>query len=161
MVIILIGDKMKKIAFIITILFIATMQVFADDNLLINDLNVKNGELSPKFDKYNNYYSITIDNNVTSLDFEYEYNKDLYEVKITNNENLVENKLIYVTIYNKESKEKNAYIFKVYLENTQTTVKTVEEEVPVVKKKQYNYAPLVGAICFILIIFVYYVIFLR
>lgn len=137
--------------------------VYADDNLLINDLKIKNATISPKFDQYNNYYSVTIDENTDKLDFEYDFNKDKYEVKITNNENLVENKLIYVTVYNKESKEKNTYIFKIYLEEVITTVKTVDNEEDTGKKdkKTTNYAPVIGTVCFLLIIFVYYVIFLR
>lgn len=137
--------------------------VYADDNLLINDLKINNATISPKFDQYNNYYSVTIDENIDKLDFEYDFNKDKYEVKITNNENLVENKLIYVTVYNKESKEKNTYIFKIYLEEVITTVKTVDNEEDIGKKdkKTTNYAPVIGTVCFLLIIFVYYVIFLR
>ena len=154
---------MKKLIFIITILFMEITIVYADDNLLINDLKINNATISPKFDQYNNYYSVTIDENTDKLDFEYEFDKDKYEVKITNNENLVENKLIYVTVYNKESKEKNTYIFKVYLEEVKTTVKTVDNEDDTVKKdkKTTNYAPVIGTVCFLLIIFVYYVIFLR
>lgn len=137
--------------------------VYADDNLLINDLKINNATISPRFDQYNNYYSVTIDENTDKLDFEYDFNKDKYEVKITNNENLVENKLIYVTVYNKESKEKNTYIFKIYLEEVITTVKTVDNEEDTGKKdkKTTNYAPVIGTVCFLLIIFVYYVIFLR
>lgn len=154
---------MKKLIFIITILFMGITVAYADDNLLINDLKIKNATISPKFDQYNNYYSVTIDENTDKLDFEYDFNKDKYEVKITNNENLVENKLIYVTVYNKESKEKNTYIFKIYLEEVITTVKTVDNEEDTGKKdkKTTNYAPVIGTVCFLLIIFVYYVIFLR
>lgn len=154
---------MKKLIFIITILFMGITIVYADDNLLINDLKINNATISPKFNQYNNYYSVTIDKNTDKLDFEYDFNKDKYEVKITNNENLVENKLIYVTVYNKESKEKNTYIFKIYLEEVITTVKTVDNEEDTGKKdkKTTNYAPVIGTVCFLLIIFVYYVIFLR
>ena len=154
---------MKKLIFIITILFMGITIVYADDNLLINDLKINNAFISPKFNQYNNYYSVTIDENTDKLDFEYDFNKDKYEVKITNNENLVENKLIYVTVYNKESKEKNTYIFKIYLEEVITTVKTVDNEEDTGKKdkKTTNYAPVIGTVCFLLIIFVYYVIFLR
>ena len=154
---------MKKLIFIITILFMGITIVYADDNLLINDLKINNATISPKFNQYNNYYSVTIDENTYKLDFEYDFNKDKYEVKITNNENLVENKLIYVTVYNKESKEKNTYIFKIYLEEVITTVKTVDNEEDTGKKdkKTTNYAPVIGTVCFLLIIFVYYVIFLR
>ena len=47
--------------------------VYADDNLLINDLKINNATISPKFDQYNNYYSVTIDENTDKLDFEYEF----------------------------------------------------------------------------------------
>ena len=93
------------------ILFSFTTNVFADDNLLINELKITNGEISPKYDKYNNYYSVTIPESINTLEFTYNFDNTNYEVKITNNENLAQNKLVYVTIYNKVSGEQNTYIF--------------------------------------------------
>ena len=154
---------MKKIFLIIMILFSFTTNVFADDNLLINELKITNGEISPKYDKYNNYYSVKIPESINTLEFTYNFDNTNYEVKITNNENLAQNKLVYVTIYNKVSGEQNTYIFKIYIEDTEATV-TTEDSVTVLNvetEKETNYAPAVGTGCFILIIFAYYLIFLR
>lgn len=165
LVILIVGDHMKKILFIFAIFFTFCNNIYADDNLLINDLKITNGEISPKYDKYNNYYSVTIDENTKSLEFSYVYDNNNYEVKIVNNDNLVQNKLVYVTIYNKENSEQNTYIFKVYVNETQSTINYDDSintlNIETDSKKDINYAPLIGTICFILIIFVYYLIFLR
>jgi hypothetical protein len=137
------------------------MPVKAKEELVIKDLQINNGVITPEFDKYNNYYSVTIDENVTSLEFNYDYDNNSYEVKVTNNEDLVDNKLVYVSIYDKDTLEYNTYIFKIYVEEVTSTINIEEEKTDTVESDDTNYAPLIGAVCFILIIFVYYLLFLR
>lgn len=154
---------MKKILLLIISMFLMMNSVYAKEELLIDTLEVTNGEITPKYDKYNNYYSITISENTKSLEFNYTFDNEKYEVKITNNENLVENKMVYVTIYDKETAEQNTYIFKVYIEDTMSTLEAEDtiNALEIKTEDNTNYAPVVGATCFSLIIFVYYLIFLR
>ena len=148
---------------IIVLTIFNTTLVYAEEDLIIEDLLITNGVLSPGFDKYNNYYSVTIDEDTKELDMSYIFDEDKYEVNIANNYNLVENQFIYVTVLDKENEDKNTYILKVFVEETETTASIVDdnkivEEQP---KENTNYAPIVGTACFILIILVYYFIFLR
>ena len=157
---------MKKITLLIVMAFLFVSNVYADDELLIDNMVINNAIIEPKFDKYNNYYSVTINDSVTSLDINCEYNLDKYNVSITNNDNLIDNKFIYVTIYNKETNEKNIYILKIFIEKSNDTVANVEDnaikELKIEnKEKNKLIAPSVGFTCFILIIFIYYLMFLR
>lgn len=88
---------------------------------------------------------------------------ETYEIKVTNNEDLVDNKLVYVTINDIENDEQNTYIFKIYVNEAETTANEVEEQqqLNIDKEEETNYAPIVGTVCFILIILAYYIIFLR
>ena len=87
---------MKKTILVIIMFFFFITGVYADDNLVIENLNITNGIIMPKFNKYNNYYSVTIDNNVQSLDFDIAYDNNEYEIEILNNNDLVQNKLVYI-----------------------------------------------------------------
>lgn len=154
---------MKKILLLITSIFLIITPVYAKKELLIDTLEVTNGEITPKYDKYNNYYSVTVSENTRNLEFNYTFDNEKYEVKITNNENLVENKMVYATIYDKETNEQNTYIFKIYIEDTIATIEAEDtiNALDIKTEDSANYAPIVGTVCFSLIIFVYYLIFLR
>ena len=146
-------------------LFSFAFNVYAKEELIINDIKISNGEITPKFDKYNNYYSVTIDKSISSLSIECNYNEEKFDIEISNNENLVNNKLVYVTIFDRDTLEQNTYIFKIYVDDIEDKEVNIEDDSKDLKvdskKESYNYAPLVGTICFVLIIFVYYIMFLR
>ena len=156
---------MKKLLLIFIMFFFIITNVYADEELLIENVTINNAIIEPQFDRYNNYYSVTISENTKVLDLKCDYNEEKYKIAISNNENLIQNKLVYITIYNEETEEKNTYIFKIYVNKIEDTVSNVEnskEDLNVKSKKVgKKVAPLVGAICLSLIIIVYYVIFLR
>lgn len=154
---------MKKILFLFICMILCITPVKAKEELIIKNLKINNGVITPNYDKYNNYYSVTITENVNSLDFEYEYNNELYEVKVSDNENLVQNKMVYVTIYDKKTNEQNTYIFKIYIEDSLSTMEAEDTitALDIKTEDKTNYAPLVGSGCFSLIIFIYYLIFLK
>ncbi len=155
---------MKKILFILVILMSFTMNVYADDNLYIKSLKINNGSISPEFDKYNNNYSVSIGKEVKTLEIEATYDTKNYEVTIDNNSNLAENKIVFVTIINKSTQEQNTYFLKIYTEDVQDVSEITNEKEALEieeKKDNKNYAPIIGTICFLLIIVVYYFIFLK
>ena len=155
---------MKKILLIIIVFFSFMDKPLAKEELLINELKINNAEISPRFDKYNNYYSVTIDNNIESLEFEIDYNKDYFDIEIANNENLLKNKLVYVTIFDRETLEQNSYIFKISINKDDLIVSNVINEKENTdsnsKNDNYNYAPVIGTICFVIIIIVFKIMFL-
>ena len=153
---------MKKVMLIFIMFFYFVLNVSAKDELVINNISSNNALISPKFDKYNNYYSVTIDKDIEKINFELDYNKENFDIKIVNNEELVKNKLIYVSIYDKETYEQNTYIFKVGIDKSDELVlKTVNDDKKELEnKKNTDYAPIVGTICFSLIIIVFKIMFL-
>ncbi|MBE6160733.1 MAG: hypothetical protein E7158_00730 [Firmicutes bacterium] len=156
---------MKKIFLVLIMFFLLITNVYADEELLIENIIINNALMEPKFDRYNNYYSVTISKNTNTLDIKCEYDEEKYKMVISNNENLVQNKLVYVTIYNEETEEQNTYIFKIYVDKIEDTVFNIEnnKEDLKVKTKEVSkkIAPSIGAVCLSLIIIFYYILFLR
>ena len=153
---------MKRLLLIIIVFFSFFDSVIAKEDIVLNSLEITNGEISPRFDKYNNYYSVKVDKSVKKLEFMSEYDINKYDIKIGNNDNIVNNKLIYITIFDKKTLEQNTYILKVYIEESEKEVMRTSDIVKEVsiKKQNYDYAPLIGAICFALIILIFRILFL-
>ena len=154
---------MKKIIFIVIMFLFFIGNIYAKEDLVINNVVISNGEITPNFDKYNNYYSITIDESIKSLDISCEYDEEKYDIEIGNNTNLIDNKLVYITIFDRDTLEQNTYIFKVYVNDNKSVVNTLDDSEFLdveSKKDSYNYAPLIGTICFVLIIVVFKIMFM-
>ena len=154
---------MKKIILMIIVFFSFVNYINAKTDIVIDNMIINNGEISPKFDKYNNYYSVKVDKNVKELDINYEYNENKYDVKIGNNEDIVNNKLVYVTVFDKKSLEQNTYILKIFNEESEKNVTNIVDEDVVdinIKEKKYDYAPLIGTICLASILVVFKIFFL-
>lgn len=81
---------------------------------MLNDLKIKNGNLELKFDKYTYEYTVIVENNVNSLEFDYELEKDSY-INIRNNILNNEESIVYIDVYNLDSEY--TYTFYVYKEN--------------------------------------------
>ena len=64
---------------------------------MLEELKVLNGELSPKYDKYNNVYTVKINNEEKKLDFVFKEDEN-YQISVYGNNNLKsgENKIIIV-----------------------------------------------------------------
>ena len=128
---------------------------------VLEDLNVVNGELTPEFDIYNNIYSVSISEDVDELVIDYEVT-DGYVVNIVDNYDLVpgENE-VYIQVIKDE--EINTYILLVNKEMSETVINydylleplEIEEELP-----EYV-APLIGGICFFIILCVFLLLFKR
>lgn len=81
---------------------------------MIEELNILNGDLELKFNRYTYEYTVKVSNDVTSLDFSYKLGNDC-NINIRNNY-LDNNNIVYVDIYNVD--ESITYTFNVYKENT-------------------------------------------
>lgn len=109
---------------------------------MLLDLEVLNGNMSLKFDKYVNTYTIEIESNVNFLDIKYKIDeKDT--IKILNNENLIGG-LNYVFIEVTHENEKNMYTLEVYKNETKNVFHEVEitpsDDTP---EKMPEYVPVV------------------
>jgi hypothetical protein len=86
---------MKKI-FLFLFLLLIPVNVLAKD-LYLNDLEIKNGELSLPFTKYNTEYTITLDKSEYSVDFSYQVDEDI-AVSILDNYDLENNSIVTIKL---------------------------------------------------------------
>lgn len=126
---------------------------------MLEDLNIVNGELTPEFDIYNNIYSVSISEEIDELVIDYKVT-DGYVVNIIDNHDLVpgENEVYIQVIKNEEI---NTYTLLVNKKSSEAVVNydylleplEVEEELP-----EYV-APLIGGICFFIILCTFLLLF--
>lgn len=126
---------------------------------MLEDLNIVNGELTPEFDIYNNIYSVSVAGYVDELVIDYEVT-DGYVVNVIDNHDLVpgENEVYIQVIKNEEI---NTYTLLVNKKSSEAVVNydylleplEVEEELP-----EYV-APLIGGICFFIILCTFLLLF--
>lgn len=126
---------------------------------VLEDLNIVNGELTPEFDIYNNIYSISISEEIDELVIDYKVT-DGYVVNVIDNHDLVpgENEVYIQVIKNEEI---NTYTLLVNKKSSEAVVNydylleplEVEEELP-----EYV-APLIGGICFFIILCTFLLLF--
>ena len=124
---------------------------------MLLDLNILNGKMSLKFDKYVNIYTVEVASDVDSLEIEYRI-EDTDEIKIINNENFNYG-LNYVFLEVSNQDNKNMYTLEVYKEKIETVMKyetpTIENEKTMQKSTPY----IIFTICFLIILFFFVVIF--
>lgn len=126
---------------------------------MLLDLEVLNGKMSLKFDKYVNTYTIEIEDDVNFLDIKYKIDES-DKVQILNNENLVGG-LNYVFIEVTHENEKNMYTLEVYKNETKNAFHEVEitpsEKTP---EKMPEYVPIVIiSVVVLVILFTYWLLF--
>ena len=119
---------------------------------MLFELKVLNGVMTPKFDKYNNIYSVIIEENVTELLLEYKSNPDNY-VKVRGNSSLKPgDNNVYIDVIMENVT--NTYRLLVYKESTGTVfnAKELVSELEVKKELPVYVAPLIGGICILIIL---------
>ncbi len=128
---------------------------------MLNDLKILNGNMPLKFDPLNNIYTIDLDQNETELKLEYKVSEGA-TVKIENNHDL-QNGLNEVNLIVTKDDKETIYNLYVYKDDTTKVNKSLEEMLNVKlepKEELPNYvAPLIGVICFLLIITFYLLLF--
>ena len=128
---------------------------------MLLDLEILNGELSPVFDIYNDVYSVTIDEDTTSLVMDYEV-EDGYVVNIIDNTGLEagENE-VYIQVIKDE--EINTYTLLVYKESSEPVFnyEYIPEGVEVEEELPEYVAPLIIGSCLLVILIVFLLLFKR
>lgn len=129
---------------------------------MLENLEIVNGKLSPKFDPYNDTYSVFITEDVDSLVLNYTIT-DGCEINIINNSNLDEKEnLVYLEIITE--KEKNVYTLIVNKEKS-TVASTFDEGLIALETSKEpevlpDYvAPLIAIFCFLIILFAFVILF--
>ena len=127
---------------------------------MLLDLKILNGNMSLKFDKYVNTYTIEVKNDVESLEIEYKI-RESDEIKIINNDNL-ETGLNYVFLEITNESEKNMYTLEVYKEKSESVFKSeninrVEQQ----KEMPQNAVYIISGVCIFVILIFFSAIFCR
>lgn len=127
---------------------------------MLLDLKILNGNMSLKFDKYVNTYTIEVKNDVESLEIEYKI-RESDEIKIINNDNL-ETGLNYVFLEITNESEKNMYTLEVYKEKSESVFKSeninrVEQQ----KEMPQNAVYIISGVCVFVILIFFIAIFCR
>ena len=123
------------------------------------DLEILNGVMSLKFDKYVNTYTVEVDNSVEKLQFNYKV-EDECQVDVINNENINDG-LNYVYIIVTNEQEQNTYTLEVYKEVTKDVISTsnFETKLEVEQHINKNTPYIIGTICFVIILIIFLIIF--
>lgn len=126
---------------------------------MLLDLEILNGVMSLKFDKYVNTYTVEVDNNVEKLQFNYKV-EDNSQVDVINNENINDG-LNYVYIIVTNEQEQNTYTLEVYKEITKSVISTsnLETKLEVEQQVNKNTPYIIGSICFVIILIFFLIIF--
>ena len=126
---------------------------------MLNDLEIINGELSPEFDSLNNIYSVTVTEDIDELVLEYSVS-DGYIVNVIDNQDLDEGENeVYLQVIKDE--EINTYTLLVYKERSEPVFnyEYIPEVIEVDSEPPEYIAPLIGGICFLIILIVFLLLF--
>ena len=128
---------------------------------MLHNLEILNGEMSPAFETNNLTYTVFIEDNINNLEISYDASEDI-SVNIVGNENLETDENIVYLELTKEGKVESTYTLEVTKEDTHVASKTILEPTTdiTVKEELPSYvAPLIGGICFLLILLSFLIIF--
>ncbi len=114
--------SVRKIIWSFILFFIFPLMTRADSAYL-TALSIEGYFLSPEFDKYNNSYSVAINEEDTSLNLNYTLEDSKATVDVVGNENLVDGQEIKINVQN--NAETQTYIIYVN-KNTPQTVGQIE-----------------------------------
>lgn len=127
-------------------------------NLELEELLVRNGELSIPFDKLNNEYTILLEKDVYHLDLEYKASEGI-AVFVKNNENLQNNSVVTLSLT--DEKKVVEYHFHILKEEEETTENVFLESTPEVETNfmmQYKLY-IIPSVCFLLLFLLFKLLF--
>lgn len=128
---------------------------------MFNSFDVLNGQMTPKYDEYNNTYSVKIAEDINFLDLKYDLKKEDTSITIVGNENLRDKSEVQIKLNNGESIR--TIILKVIKTDTKTTsdLKNYFTSLEINKKAEMPgfIAPLIASSCFLIIIIVFSILF--
>lgn len=126
----------------------------------MESLEILNGQISPKYDKSNDIYTVNISNEIDKLDIKY-LTLNNEEVNVYGNLDFEEgeNKVIISVTNDKEiryitlfvNKEQNRYVGQTMLESSQLNINN--------KYAPSYTAPLIFCLCSLIILIIYYILF--
>lgn len=126
---------------------------------MLEDLKIINGVMYPKFDKYNNVYTVNVENDIHNLSIDYEFISKDDSIEVVGNDNLKPGEnIIYINVLGENKGKYIIYVNK--KEELKTSNLVPSQDVIEIKKEIPSFVgPLIGVICFVLIILSYFLIF--
>ncbi len=127
---------------------------------MLHSLTVLNGELSPAFEANNLMYTVAVKDDVTALELDYVL-ADEAEIQILGNNDFTtgENTVMLEITQGEKNEVYTLLVTKEAMATTSTTL--IEPEHLEVQKNLPDYvAPLIAIICFLLIFFFFWLIFI-
>lgn len=128
----------------------------AEPSAYLKDLVINNigASLSPTFESKNNKYTVQIDKAISKLDFKYELEDPMAEVKIEGNENFAEGEnLVKILVKSSDGQDEQVYEITVIKEEDNSSAIPVEDDkTPATKKKGVNVWLIVGIVSAIIVV---------
>lgn len=127
---------------------------------MLQSLEVLNGEMTPKFDKYNNIYSVKVKDDVTSLEINYTAD-DNCDINVIGNSNFIagENR-VYITVVSDETRTTYTILVNKEEAETVSVMDMMESQTIEIKKELPEYvAPLISIVCFLIILITFSLLF--
>ena len=145
---------MKKVFFFLIFLFFPSF-VFAKD-VLLEELQIHNGEISLAFDPYNTEYTVTLEDDVFTLDLDYRVEEGT-TVAVNNNFDLANDSVVTISV-TKENKQLDYHLHILKIENDMATFATPKKEEN--QNFMFTYKQYIIPACWlVLVIFCYKIIF--
>ncbi len=117
---------MRRIILFLSLFCFFPLTVHAENSAYLTNLSIEGYNLSPEFNKYNNSYSVAIDEDTTSLDIKYTLEDETAEVEIIGNDLITESEqTVQINITN--NTEKQTYTIYVN-KNISQNVANINEE---------------------------------
>lgn len=128
----------------------------------MESLNVLNGKLSPKFDKFNDIYTVSIDSDVNSLNLDYEIN-EYEQVSIYGNMDFEEGEnRVIIAVTNSE--ETNYITLIVNKKKSESVISELSDKtiLEIENNNLPSYAPyLIGISCLSIILLIFCIFYIR
>jgi len=129
---------------------------------MLIDLKVLNGNLELKYNEYTYEYTVSVDNNIDKLEFEYKIEENS-NINIRNNILNEEENTVYIDVYN--NSESITYTFYVYKENINLSsgIENYKKSIEVVDTEEVDLYKIQFLVCgmFLLIIIIFSILFRR
>jgi len=129
--------------------------------MMLTSLEITNGIITPKYDIYNDYYTVTINNGIDSLNINYNI-EDNVLIRVINNYNLDKEEKV-VSIDLREGENIRTIYLNVIHEKSSNVSELKDYFVSLETKKNETMpeyiAPLIGSSCFLILIIVFSILF--
>ena len=145
---------MKKILIIFSLFFVNISCVLAESSAYLNSLGVDGYFLSPTFEKYNNTYTVNINEDETKLNILYETEDSNASVIITGNELKQQDNVIKIEVNSNQEKQIYTIFVNKDIEEKVMSINDESLELNISKKRNMKVVAAIIIICWLLCLFI-------